>query len=214
MSKATKSNLWFARFDGEKEWLKARLTSLAGCIDIVEILGVYHQGDKKNNPHTHFVFQSSNKIQKQSMAIRLKKLFGLEDKSRDYSLDVWDGDKEKGATGYLFHEAEAEVLVNKGFSEANMANAKLANEAVQRVVALNKEKTSKRLVDKALEHFSAQRPSRQELLCFFARRIREGENHYPGDFMLKRYVEEVELRLKDDNEIGRWAWALENNLWR
>lgn len=213
-TKSKKSALWFCRFDGEKEFLRSKLKELAGCIDVEELLGAYHLGDKKTNPHTHFVMKLKGEPQKQSVAVRLKKLFGLEQKNRDYAIDVWDGDHTKGATGYLFHESECEILVNKGFSDADIASARLANEAVQRVVEMNKEKASNRLVEKALEHFNGKDASRQDILIFFAKRIMEGENHYPGSFMLKRYVEEVELRQLNPSELTRWAWTLENNLWR
>lgn len=215
MAKSTISTTWFARFDGEKEFLVDKCKIIAGWIDTDQFLAAYHVGDAKSNPHCHFVLKTREGIQKQSMAVRLKKVFGLEQKNRDYSLDVWDGDTRKGATGYLFHESTSEILVAKNFSDDDIAAARLANEAVQRVVELNKEKASNKLVDKALEHFKDKiGVTKAEILAYMGREILEGNSHYPGSFVLKRYVEEVELRRYKKSDIDVWAALMEISLWR
>lgn len=188
---------------------------MAQWIDCEQMLAVYHVGDKKLNPHTHFVIKMTKALQKQSMALRLKPMFGLETSNKDYALDVWDGDTRQGATGYLFHEENVEILVNKGVDASDIEAARVACAAVQKVVAINKEKASVKLVDKALEHFEGKRHvTKQDILMFMGKRIIQGESYFPGSFGLKKMVEEVELkRCKSDDEIEMWAINQMNNLW-
>ena len=79
---------------------------------------------------------------------------------------------------------------------------------------LNKEKASTRLVDKAIEHFGGVTvvPPRHEILLFMLRRIKDGESYHPGSYALKKFVEEVEIRLTDNLED--YAYSLEKELWR
>lgn len=211
MSKALRSKLWFVRFDGEKEFLRSKCVELSQCLDVVSMLAAYHVGNTKENPHTHFVIELSSEPQKQSFAVRLKKLFGLEQGNRNYALDVWDGDRDKGAVSYLFHEdtpLSELFLVNKGFTEAQISAASAANKAVQKVVAMNKEKASNKLVEKALTEFAGKRPDRLEILEYMLRLCHNGENHLPKEFCLKHYVEEVYFKLTPTREIWNYADAL------
>lgn len=213
MSKSVVSNLWFARIDGSREELKTKCEELSRCIDVIDIIAAFHLGEKKENPHCHFVIRSSNSTQKQSFALRLKNLFSIPKKS-SYALDVWDGCKTAGATGYLFHE-DGDIIVNKGFSQEEIGAAKLANDAVQRVVAINKQKASNKLVEKLYEKFKLEKdPSRFDMLCYMLMEIKDGNSYHPGEFMLKRYVEEVEVRILSKEKLTEYAVCLASRLWK
>ena len=176
------------------------------------VLAAFHVGEKKENPHVHFVIQIQNSIQKQSFALRIKSLFGITKKT-EYALALWDGERGAGACSYLFHEPEVEILVNKGFTEDDIQRAKLANDAVQRVVAVNKEKASHKLVERAFSHFNDGREfTRVSCLAWMLKEIKSGEHYHPGEFMLKRYVEEIEVRLSDD--VDMLALEMARRLWR
>lgn len=215
MSKSERSALWFCRVDGEKSALEAAAKQMSHGLDVVHFLAAYHVGEKKENPHCHFVIKLSTTPQKQSFALRVKQMFKVEKKSQ-YALSVWDGDKESGATGYLFHEDDAPIICNKGFTTDEIDAARRANAAVQKVVAINKEKAQNKLVDKAVEVYSTkgEKPSRVEILEFMLLAIHRGENYHPGNFLLKKFVEEVELRLLAENDIYRYAENLAFQLWR
>lgn len=218
MSKSERSAFWFCRVDGEKSALEVAAKQLSQAIDVVIMLAAYHVGDEKENPHCHFVIQLTTSPQKQSFAARVKQLFKVEKRSQ-YALSIWDGDKEKGATSYLYHENDNCILVNKGFTEQEMLLARKANEAVQKVVAINKEKAQNKLVDKAYAHFSKDLPGgrysgyRVQILEFMLLAIHRGENYHPGNFILKKYVEEVELKLLPESEISDFAQSLATRLW-
>lgn len=213
-AKDVKSRLWFVRADGQKSFLKEKCELLARGLDVVRCIAAYHTGKTGENPHTHICIEIRNEIQKQSFAIRIKNLFEIVKKSQ-YALDVWDGHDGKGAMSYLYHEENAEILCNKGFTDTQLAAAKEANAAVQAVVAVNQERASNKLVEKALTRFEGEKPDRIDILYFMLQAINSGENYHPGSFMLKKYVEEVQIKLiKTEDELWYYAQTLENNLWR
>lgn len=214
MSKSERSALWFCRVDGEKSALEVAVKQLSQSLDVVYLLAAYHVGEKKENPHCHFVIMLSATPQKQSFALRVKQLFKVEKKSQ-YALSIWDGDKESGATSYLFHEDDTPIICNKGFTTDEIDAARKANAAVQKVIAINKEKAQNKLVDKAIQAFAkGEKPRRAEILEFMLIAIRRGENYHPGNFLLKKFVEEVELRLLADDDIYQYAQNLAATLWR
>lgn len=208
MAKSVKSNLWFFRVDGNREFLTEKFRELSQNLDTMELLSVFHVGEKGEHPHAHCVVALNTSTQKQSFAIRLKKLFDIE-KRHQYALDVWDGDKVKGATSYLFHEKDAPVLCNKGFTEEQLNEARMISDEVQKVVQRNKEKASGRLVERAIEQNLS---GRYDILCYMLNEIKEGKAYHPGNYKLKQYVEEVEIRQTKD--IGEYATSLMSELWR
>lgn len=209
-----KSNLWFVRVDGAEEHLKAKCKQLSGCIDVRAMLAAYHTGKSKENPHCHFVIEIANEVQKQSFAIRIKTCFGIEKKTQ-YSLNVWDGKRDIGAVSYLYHEEDAKILTNVGFTDEELALAKQANSAVQAVVAINAERASGKLVNRALDKFGKeQHVSRKDILLFMLTEIQQGLSYHPGQYRLKQMVEEVEIKRANPDELEQMAEVWEKNLWR
>jgi len=209
-----RSKYWFARIDGEKDFLRQKCEELSQCIDVVSLLAAYHTGKKKENPHVHICVELNYTPQKQTFAVRLKDMFRIVQKTQ-YALELWDSDKEKGAPSYMYHEDDAIVLCTTGFTQAQLDAAQTANAAVQKVVAMNQEKSQHKLIERALEEFKGHmRPERIDILEFMLTCIHKGENYHPGTFMLKRYVEEVELKLLPGFEIRDYALSLADSLWR
>lgn len=190
MPQTAKSNKWFVRVDGNKEFLEQKLKELKGAIDTEKILGLYHLGEKSDNPHCHFVITTSTEIQQQSFNIRVKKLFAIEKKSQ-FSVKVWNG--EDGACSYMFHECNEVILINKGYSDDDISKFRELNSKVQEVIAINKQRGG-RVVDKLLERYGDDTPSRREILNDMLEMVRDGEMYEPGDYQLMKYVEEVYLK--------------------
>lgn len=207
------SRQWFVRSDGSEEFLRQKCGELATWIDVKAVLAVYHVGSSKENPHCHAVIELTSELQKQSFDVRIKKVFGIEKRSQ-YATKIWDGVRDAGASSYMFHESDAPILVRKGWSDDDLAQAKASCAAVQKVVAMNKERASTKLVDKAIEHFGKASPSRGEILRWMLLECRDGGSYYPGAFMLKKYVEEVQLKLTDKADFEFFASDLEAQLWR
>lgn len=211
------SDRWFVRVDGNAEWLETKLKELSLQIDVEELLGYYHEGAKKENPHAHYVIKIRGEIQDQTMGLRIKKHFGItKEKSREWSCKQWDGVKDGGCVGYMFHEPNVKQLVNKGWSEDELAKAKLQNESVQKVVEANKARASNKLVDKAVEHFAKEdyTPSNTDILYYMLKEIKKGEHYHPGNYRLKGFVEEVSLKLTHDNNMWELAQTLADSFWR
>ena len=118
-AKSLRSRYWFVRSDGAEEFLRQKCGELSRWIDVEAVLAVYHVGGSKENPHCHAVIQLGSEPQKQSFDKRIKGLFGIEKRSQ-YSTKVWDGLRDAGAASYMFHEAEARVLVSKDGPKRNL----------------------------------------------------------------------------------------------
>jgi len=158
---------------------------------------MYHTGQTKENPHCHIVLELTSELQKQTIDTRLKKLFIIEKKSQ-YSSKVWDG--ADSAISYMFHEPNHIVIVNKGFTEEHLAKCKQLNESVQAVIQVNKDRAPGRAVNKVIEYFNGERPTRKDIICKFLEMIREGEMYEPGNFQLEKYMEEVYLKTRTADE--------------
>lgn len=210
-AKSLRSNFWFVRVDGSEEFLRQKCGDLAKWIDVKAVLAVYHIGGSKENPHTHACIELTSSPQKQSFDKRFKTLFGVEKRSQ-FSTKPWDGDI--AAAAYMFHEAEAPILVNKGWTEERLAAAKAHNEMVQKVVAVNNERASTKLVDRAVEHFATSGASRFEILRYMLDECREGRAYYPGTFQLKKYVEEVQLKLTTTEDFDQFVADLQSQMWK
>lgn len=199
-AKSVRSLYWFVRVDGPEEFLRQKCKTLAECIDVHRLLAVYHVGEKKDNPHCHFIIELVKEVQKQSFALRVKGIFGVE-RSGQYACEPWDGKTGAGAMSYLYHEDTEAPLINKGFTQEEIAEAKVANESVQKVLAVNKQRASNKFVDKAMAHFSESSPDAYTLLQFFVKQVKEGQLYWPGEYRAKQLIQEVQIKLAVNEDV-------------
>ena len=207
---------WFVRVDGAESFLRSKCQEVAGWLDTTQLLAVYHLGQKKENPHCHFVIEMSSTLQKQSFDIRIKNLFEVV-KGTSYSTKLWDGNYGEGAASYLFHETDAPILSCKGYTEIHINGFKSANESVQKMILINKEKANTKLLDKALDEFTPleyHSTTKFEIYLYMLNCIRKSENYHPGDHNLKRYVLEVDLKLQPEDRFRDYAQSSYDNLFR
>jgi len=193
MPSIERSKMWFFRVTVPHEFAKSEKSKMLQWIDLDTILGALHYGDKSENPHMHCVVKLTSELQKQSFDVRVKKLYGVKGNGQ-YSSKPWDGND--GACSYLFHEKDAEIFINRGHTEQDIERYKKLNDDVQKVVAVNKSRASHRHVDKIIEKIneSGREWTRRDILEEFVRRIHDGDMYDPGDFMLKRYIEEIMIK--------------------
>lgn len=209
--KNAESMKWFVRVDGEMEHLRPKVATLAQRLDVKSLLCVHHLGSTKENPHVHFVIEMGKQLQKQSFAIQLKAHFEVV--NRGYALDVWDGERTKGAPTYLFHEMGT-VLHHKGWSAEEIAYVQKLGYEIATAVSQTKEKASQKLVSRALTHFADTIPAKYEILRFMVSEIHEGTAYHPGLFKLKSFVEEVQIRTTPANQLENLTWEYFNSMWR
>lgn len=193
MPSINRSNKWFARVTVPNEFAKAKISDMLRWPDLERLLVATHMGSRDENPHIHLVITLTSELQKQSFDVRLKKLYGVTGNGQ-YSSKQWDGDD--AACSYLFHEETAEIICNRGYTESDIERYKKLNADVQKVVEINKSRASHRHVDRIIEKMnqSGRTWSRRDILQEFVQRIKDGEMYDPGDFMLKRYIEEIMIK--------------------
>jgi hypothetical protein len=212
-SKSTKSSKWFARIDGEVEYLRPKMLAFASQIDVQSILSTHHTGKKKENPHCHCVIEMATEVQKQSFALRLKRHFEVVD--RGYALDTWDGRKaEYGAVSYLYHEDDAPTLVSKNWSPEDLAEARRIAKDANAVIEKAKDKASIKWVDKALDHFSnwETEPTQYQVFSYLLEEVHARRTYWPGGFKAKQLVEEVGIKLTPN--LSAMTNQLYNTIWR
>lgn len=193
MPSVERSKMWFFRVTVPHEYARSEANKMLQWIDLDTILGALHVGDKSENPHFHAVVKLTSELQKQSFDYRVKKIYGVSGNGQ-YSSKPWDG--TDAPCSYLFHEETAEIFLNRGYSDSDIQRFKELNGQVQKVIAINKSRASHRHVDKIIEtiNSSGKEWNRRDILEEFIRRIRDGEMYDPGDFMLKRYIEEIMIK--------------------
>lgn len=165
-------------------------------VDHTRQLVVSHLGTKTEKQHVHCLVELSQPLQKQTVDKRYKKLFGVS--GADYFSKQWDGDMGAGAGSYLFHDPLATIMVQKGFTDEQISEFQRLNADVQKVVEVNKQRASGRCVERILAKIGDQHWTRSQIATQLITDIREGVMYEPGDYVLKRYIEEIYMKqLKD-----------------
>lgn len=198
MPSIARSNKWFVRVDGNYDYCSSKIKDLLGAIDTVKLLCLFHTGEKNENPHIHFTLETNVILQKQSLAVRIKNLFAVS-KNKEYCIKVWDG--SDACHSYMFHETEINVLGCKGYTSEDLIRFQNLNEEVQKVVAVNKKKGGGQcqvMVDWYQEN--DHHPSKNEIFSDLLWKVQRGEMYEPGDFQLKKYVEEIFLKTRKTKE--------------
>lgn len=186
------SQRWFVRTTLPHERFTNRANeSPLSFMDHLRMLAVAHVGEKTEKEHVHVLVELSEPLQKQSVDKRYKRVFGVS--GADYSSKPWDGDMGAGAGSYLFHDPTATILINKGFSTDEIDNFRKLNEDVRKVVEVNKQRASGRCVERVLKEIaeSDREWKREEIARKLLKDIREGVMYEPGDYVLRRYIEEI-----------------------
>lgn len=203
MPSIARSNKWFFRVTlphaaVEVMWTQA--LSTVKLIDLTRCLIVSHVGERTEKQHVHGLLEISKEIQKQSIDVRLKSIFGVS--GADYSSKPWDGGMEHGAGSYMYHDPAATEIYNKGFTEQQLARFKECHSDVAVVVEEAKSRASGRCVERILLRIkeSDRNWSRREILMSILSDIRDDLMYECGDFNLTKYLEEIYMKqmAKDD----------------
>lgn len=207
MPSIAKSNCWFVRITGTHQFLEEKVKILSAQIDVKRILSVLHQGDTKENPHCHFTIELTTVLQKQSFDVRMKKLF-LWEKACMYSSKVWDSKKE--ANSYMFHE-NTEPFMSKGYNQDEISEFRQMNISVQKVIEINKGKSTNRFASKIEEKCDAN-TTKEEIAEYFLEAVREGETYHPGNFKLKSLIAEIYIKTRGKEQWSRYKQFLISEL--
>lgn len=186
------SDKWFVRVTLPHQAITALMNAnKVSFMDHTRWLIVSHVGERTEKEHVHMLVELAQPLQKQTVDKRYKRVFGVS--GADYSSKPWDGDMGAGAGSYLFHDPAAAVLYKVGFTDDDIANFERLNNDIQKVVAVNKQRASGRCVDRLLASIanSDREWTRQEIARQLLTDIRDGTMYEPGDYVLRRYIEEI-----------------------
>jgi len=194
------SNSFFCRISYQHSELEGPMNALAAWVDMAKVIVATHKGDTKENEHVHMCIELTTTIQKQSFDVRLKKLFNLAGGNKDFSTKVWD--KSLDACSYLFHEPDAQVVLNRGHTDDDIALYKRMNERVQTIVKQNKEAGANKSINRIIELVGVD-CTHDAILHAIHDDVRAGKMYHPG-FRLVAMVEEVYIKTRSDASYERF----------
>lgn len=186
------SDKWFVRVTLPHQAIRALIEKeKISFADHKRWLVVCHVGDKTEKEHVHCLVELSESLQKQTVDKRYKRVFGVS--GADYSSKQWDGDMGAGAGSYLFHDVNAEIMYQRGFTDEEVNEFKRLNADIQKVIEVNKQRASGRCVERILAKIvdSGEEWSKERIAGQILDDIKEGVMYEPGDYVLKRYIEEI-----------------------
>lgn len=139
------------------------------------------------------------------MRKRMKRIFDKGKGNGHMSIKPWETD---GAVSYCFHENDDCIVVNKGFANSEIANARTANAKVQTEVAKAKEKASWKLEELAydkLKSYNKEFYTEMEIGVCIVELALTSDKYVPNDWLLKAMVNKLRYRLagnpQDQQEI-------------
>lgn len=200
------SHDWFIRITQPHEFIKNQLGDIKVWPSVTRVLVVSHIGEKTKKEHVHMLLSLNKELQQQSVNVIFKKLFT---EARCISVKIWDGKTEgQSALSYLWHDTRAEILFNKGFTDTEIETSRLVCQGVVEEVNKRKQRAPGHCVSRILDEITSSNHTwNEEQICYrILQMVREGEIYEPGDFLIQRYVNEINS--KQAQSPRRWAsWA-------
>lgn len=196
MGKSDTSAKWFIRVTAPWEHIATKYLELRSKVDYVASVIGYHIGKKTSKPHAHIVLEMRSTVQKQSVDLRMKQLFGI--KGSDYSSKVWDGNHN--AISYLHHDDGGKVEYHMDLTDAEKASILTVSTVYADIVTVAKDKASNRMVDVLLEDIKKDGHPwtvRQIATAIYAGV--QAKRWYSPGYRMTNYVEEIIARQYTDD---------------
>lgn len=217
MPSTNKSDKWFFRVTLSHENVKTLWTNALSTIKLIDMercLIVGHVGEKTEKEHVHGIITLSKQLQKQSFDVRLKSIFNVS--GADYSSKHWDGGMEHGAGSYLYSDSNPVEIYCKGFTEDERSKFRECNQQVQEVVEEAKSRASGRCVDRTLKLIqeSGGQWTRKQITMKLLEDIRDDKMYECGDFVLRKYIEEIYAKQLTREQWSQYAELRITNLLR
>lgn len=197
---------WFIRITQPHDFIKSQLSEITTWSNVTRVLVVSHIGEKTKKQHVHMLLTLNKALQQQSVNAIFKKFFT---EARCLSIKVWDGKTSgQSALSYLWHDESAEILFNKGFTDVELEDSRVVCKGVVEEVNKRKQRAPGHCVSKILDEIiDSNRVWNEEEICWrILQLVREGQIYEPGDFLIQRYVNEINS--KQAQSPRKWrAWA-------
>lgn len=169
------------------------LQEMARDPDYNKVLCVSHKGSKDEPSHYHLCIGTS--VKEDAMRKRMKKLFTKGKGNGHCSIKPW---LDAGGVSYCFHEQDECIVINKGFSDEEIATARKANAKIQEEIKKAKEKASWKLEEQAFAVLKArEKPYYTEMeigMCIVNLAL-TGDKYVPNDWLLRAMVSKLQWRL-------------------
>lgn len=166
-----------------------------------QVLGVFHTGKEKDNPHYHFLLRCDYKSQR--LRQYLKSHFDQGKGNRHLSLKPWD--QSSKAISYMFHEDNRDtfkVVINRGFDETLILKAKQDNELIQSHIQGNTPHAISEGLAKGLKEAHPNRSwisSQGNHKIIFREIIMHyrfnGNNFFPNKWQIERLIKKIQSLL-------------------
>lgn len=163
-------------------------------IDISGMAIAYHTGTRTEKEHIHIALTMMKSLQRQSIADRIKKLYGVKG-NEQLSIKTWDGDLKVYA--YMRHdESEVEYFKitltpdqEERINQTNLIYTDIKKEA--------KQKASNRIPDRIIAEMAGSTWKPKAIIRRILVGVREGE-WYPPGHQMERYVQEIMIKTNKD----------------
>ena len=205
------STMWWIRITAPHEHIKAKVPAVKGWIDYSCSMIAYHSGDTEvENPHCHIALKMTSSLQKQSLDVRIKKLFDVA--GSQYSCVPWDGDKQ--VLRYCYHEQaegkSSEVLHDmKDLTPADVEQLRSESKIITKAVNEAKATAGFKVIDYVLDKIksSGTKMEAYEIGWEIQKVVFKGLFHEPGDYNMEKYINEILCRqCENETELER-MWA-------
>lgn len=200
------SRHWFIRITQPHDFIKTQLHDIEAWSNLERVIVVSHVGAKTKKQHVHILLTLIEERQHQSINVIFKKFFT---EPRCISIKKWDGVVSgESALSYLWHDAFAQIVYNKGFSKEVIEQSRRVCTDVQAEVNKRKQRASGHCVSRILDEIVMTKEVwTEEAICMrILAMVRDGEIYEPGDFLIARYVNEIYS--KQPQKRSQWLnWA-------
>lgn len=179
--KQEKTNKWFIRITAPWTLLEPKITEMKSWIDISGMAIAYHKGTKTEKEHIHIVLMMLKELQKQSIAERIKKLYGVKG-NEQLSIKTWDGNLK--VFSYIRHDTSRPIDYFK--MELTPAQEQYISSLETIFLDIKteaKQKASTRIPDRIIEEMNGIRWKPEEIIQRIILGVKNGDWYAPGPRM-------------------------------
>lgn len=195
MAKQERSDKWFIRITSPWTLLEPKINEMKEWIDIKHMITAFHKGSKSEKEHIHIALQMEKSLQKQSIADRIKKLYGVKG-NEQLSIKVWDGDLK--VIAYMRHDKTKPLDYFKiTLTDEQEKYINDIDTVYIDIVKKAKEKAATRIVDKIIEEMAGSKWKPRAIIRRILIGVKNGEWYPPGQ-MMERYLQEIMIKTDPD----------------
>lgn len=192
--KQEKNDKWFIRVTSPWTLLEPKVKEMKEWIDISGMAIAYHKGEKTEKEHIHIVLTMLKQLQRQSIAERIKKLFGVKG-NEQVSIKSWDGNLK--VFSYIRHDTSHPI----DYFKMKLTEAQEQYISSLELIYLDiktdaKDKASTRIPDRILTEMDGERWTPKQIIQRIILGVKNKEWYPPGPRM-ESIFQEIWIRSDD-----------------